>query len=184
VLAFDVLRGALEPRLNGGRRIGAEYREQRRDQRIRGREDRDVGWRQRLIVHVPAVMDVLIERALHDPGARQFTAARLRERAAEVDPVEAHDDIGVADQSARAARHVQRRRKRLKPMRCRKARAGLDVGEHNRSEPLGQRDAPGKIGGVGRYAVDHEQRLARRLQKAGRLGHRALAGGRPAPPLG
>ena len=93
--------------------------------------------------------------------------AGLAQRAAEVDPVEAQDHVGVADRLRRVAGHVEARRERMQRMLRRKAGARLDVGEHDGAEALGQCHAPREIGGIVGHAADHEQRPARRLQKLG-----------------
>ena len=100
-------------------------------------------------------------------AARQRAAAGLAQRAAEVDPVEAQDHVGVADRLRRVAGHVQARRERMQRMLRRKARARLDVRQHDGAKALGQRHAPREIGGIDGHAADHEQRTARRLQKVG-----------------
>ena len=181
VVAFVLLpvrgRRSLLPqvRRTRARRAAAESAssrsEERRDHRVRRRQDCDVGRRQPLVVHVPAVVDVLIERALNDFGLRQLAAAGLGKRAAEVDPVEAHDHVGVADQPSRVAGNVERGRKRVKAMARRKARAGLDVGQHQCAEALGERDATREIGGVRRDPADHQKRFACRLQQPGDFAH-------------
>ncbi len=156
-----------EPRLRCLLSAGAGRGEQCGDQSVGRREDREIGWRHRLIVHAPAVVHVLIERALDDLPARQLATAGLAQRAAEVDPVEAQDHVGVADRLRRAAGHVETRRERMQRMLRRKAGARLDVREHDGAEALGQRHAPREIDGIIGHAADHEQRPARRLQKLG-----------------
>ena len=106
--------------------------DERRHQRVGRGEHRQIRRRQRLIVHVVAVVDILVHRALDDLAARQLAAAGLAQRAAEIDPVEAQDHVGFDDQARRVARHVKARRERLQRMLRRKRRAGLDVGEHER----------------------------------------------------
>ena len=167
-----------EPRRRRGRGARAERGDERRDQRIRRREDREIGRRQRLVVHVPAVVHVLIDRALDDLGARQRAAAGLQQRAAEVDPVEAQDHVRVADEPRRIAGHVEARRKRMQRMARRKRRAGLDVAEYDGADAFRQRDAPREIRGIARHAADHDERRARVREQVGDFAHRP--GGRVA----
>jgi hypothetical protein len=149
-------RGVGEPRANVFRRAWAELGEKGRDQRIGHDEKREIAHRQRLIVGVPAVVDVLIERALDDLGARGLTVAGLQQRAAEIDPVEAQNRVGVAHELRRRTGHVQAGRKRMQLVLGWETRAGLDVGENDGVQAFRERHASREIRFVARYAADHD----------------------------
>ncbi len=61
---------------------------------VRVGRDEEIDRGQGLVVHAPAVMQLVIERDLDHLGRRR-TAERLQ-GAGEIDPVEAEDDVGLA----------------------------------------------------------------------------------------
>ena len=116
-------------------------------------------------------MDVLIQRALHDLGAGKLAAARLAQRPAEIDPVEAHDHVGFAQRLGCTAADVKARRERMQRVPGGKARSGLDVGERKRADALGQRDAALEVGGIVADAADQEERPFGSAQPLRDCGH-------------
>ena len=80
------------------------------DHDVGGGRHQHVDRRQRLVFHVGAGMQVLVERRADDLGRDLAGLLRLPQRAAEIDPVERQDDVGLAQQFARRfAEHVERR---------------------------------------------------------------------------
>ena len=83
--------------------------------------------------------------------------AGLTQRTAQIDPVEAQDRVGVADQLGRIAAYVEARWEGMQWVLRWKARTGLDIGEDDRADVLGERDTTLKIDGIARHATDHQQ---------------------------
>ncbi len=94
----ELVTGRLE-RLDPGRhqmRFGRPERsEQRGNRHVRLAVNYNIDWRQALIVHAPAVVQTMIDRNLHELGGD--VAARILERAGDVDPVETENDVGGTD---------------------------------------------------------------------------------------
>src|SRR5665647_2221672 len=76
-----------------GRRAGAERFEQRGHGDVRFAADEHIDRRQALVVHAPAIVQVMIERHLDDLGGE--LAAAILEGAGDVEPIEADDHVGV-----------------------------------------------------------------------------------------
>ena len=72
----------------------AERIEQSRHRGVRLAGDHHIDRRQALIVHAPAIVQMMIDRDLHHLG--RDVAADTLERAGDVDPVEAENDVGGA----------------------------------------------------------------------------------------
>ena len=137
-----------------------------------------VDGRQRLIFHVGAGVQVLVERAGDDLRRHLADALGLAQRAAEIHPVEREDDIGLAHQLARIlAEHVERRTV-MRRMIGREHRALLEVGDHAGAEPLGELDARLPELGLARAAAEHDHRLLARLAAAPPLRRRDSFAGR------
>ena len=97
-------------------------------------------------------------------------AAELLEGAGEIDPVEAEDDVGVADRVGRLGRqHDAAGRAGMQRMIGRERGADLEIGDHARAEALGQRDA--RVPGVeiARDAAGEDHRMLGVAQQVGGL---------------
>jgi len=73
-----------------------------------------------------------------------------REDAAEIDPVEAEDHVGLAQHLAHLLADLVEGADRMQRMVGREDRAGLEIGQHRRVQMLGQRNA--RLPGVRRLA--------------------------------
>ena len=113
----------------------AERVEQRGHRRFGRRGDVHVDGRQALVIHAPAVVQHVIERHVDDLG-RGLAAARGLERAREVDPVEAHDDVRRRDDRGGVGRQDHRGRADVQRVIGRKRGADLEVGDQSRSTPI------------------------------------------------
>ena len=151
------------------------------DHDIGGRRHRHIDRRQRLIFHVGAGMQVLVERAGDDFCRYIADVLGLAQRAAEIDPIERDDDIGFAQQFARVlAEHVERRTV-MRRMIGREHGALLEVGHHAGAEPLGKLYARRPVFGLARAAAEHDDRPLRALQQRQRLVDRGFATAAAAP---
>ena len=101
--------------------------------------EQDIDRRQRLIIHVPAAMQRVVERCVN--RRRRAIAAGSGERAPEIDPVEAQDYVGLRDDVGGLARQQHAGRGAMQWMIGRKGGADLEIGEHARAEQLCERDA-------------------------------------------
>ena len=94
----QLVAGRLGKLLRAARSCARGRRAQRFQQRRHGHVglavDEDIDRRQALIVHAPAIVQVMIDRHLNDLGG---DIADGLERARQVEPVEAEDDVGCAD---------------------------------------------------------------------------------------
>ncbi len=158
----------------GYRRVSGGRVQQLCDERVRRRQHRGVGGRQRLVVHAPAVMDILVERAVDHLRLRPFSAAGLLQGAAEVDPVERQDDIGLAHQRAGIGTDEQAGREGVGRVQGGEHGAVLEIGQHPRAQPLDQRHPPVPVRKLVGHAADHQQWPLRRLQRGGRGRHHRL----------
>ena len=140
-------------------RLGAapDRSDQRRDGRVGLRRDEQVDGRQALVVHAPAVVQVLVERHLDDGGRRRHAAGF--EGAAEVDPVEAEDHVGFLDRSDQVVGGKRRREAEMQRMVGRERRADLEVGHDPRVDCFGELDALLPIVFLARHAAGQDQRL-------------------------
>ena len=68
--------------------------EQRADDGIGLCGQQHVDGGQGLIVHAPAAVQAMIERGMDDLGGRAGRAEHRLDRATQIDPVEAEDDVG------------------------------------------------------------------------------------------
>ena len=145
------------------------------DDGVAGRRHRDVDGGQRLIFHVGAGMQILVERGGDDLGRDLSDRPGLPQRAAEIDPVQRQDDVGFAEKLARRfGEHVERRQI-MRRMVGRKHRAQLEVAHHAGAEPLGEPDARLPAFRLARAAPEHDHRpLGAREQRRGLI-DRALA---------
>ena len=137
--------------------LGADARDQRGHGGIGLRRDEQVDRRQALVVHAPAVVQVLVERHL-DHGRRRRRAARL-ERAAEIDPVETEDHVGVLHGGDHVVGREGGREAEMQRMVGRERRADLEVGHDARVERLGKLDALLPVLFLARHAAGEDQRL-------------------------
>ena len=99
--------------------------------------------------------------------ADTFPAALgLPQCAAEIDPVERQDDVGLAQELARRlGEHVERRQV-MRRMVGREHRALLEVGHHAGAEPLGETDARLPEFRLARTAAEQDHAAARRAPAA------------------
>ena len=126
--------------------------------------EQDIDRRQRLIIHVPAAMQRVVERCVN--RRRRAIAAGSGERAPEIDPVEAQDYVGLRDDVGGLARQQHAGRSAMQRMIGRKGGADLEVGEHARAEQLCERDALVPTIHAAADAPDQDHRILRRLQQA------------------
>ena len=158
-------------------RLGADGGDQRRDRGVGLRRDEQVDRRQALVVHAPAVVQVLVERHLDD-GRRRHAADRL-EGAAEIDPVEAEDHVGVLHRGDQVVGREGRGIAEMQRMIGRERRADLEVGGR-RARRAPRRAAMRRFQSsiVARHAAGEDQRLLGARADVGRLldqiGRRAL----------
>ena len=156
--------------------LAGDGAEQRRDGRVGFGRDEQVHRRQALVVHAPAVVQVLVERHL-DHGRRRHAADRL-EGAAEIDPVEAEDDVGVLHRGDQIVGGEGRRIADVQRMIGRERRADLEVGGDARVDRLGELDAALPVLDLARHAAGQDQRLLGAEQHIGglldQIGRRAL----------
>ena len=107
----------------------------------RGRQHH-VARRQALVIHAPAVVDEVIEGDLDDPRGRSIVAEERAQGTGEVDPVEAENEIGLAQ---RGGRLFDRRdgagRAGMERMIGRECRALFEVGDDAGAERFGKRHA-------------------------------------------
>ena len=124
----------------GGRARDArlDERQERRDRDVGRDREVDVGGRQALIVHAPAVVELVVERGEDDLGLYLVIAIGRLERAAEIDPVEAEDRIGLAQRGEGLGTRLVAGGRALQSVRGREAGAGLGVGQHRGIEGLGE----------------------------------------------
>ena len=78
--------------------------------RVRVGRNEQVGRRQRLMIHAPAVMKLVVERDSDHLRRRRDGAARGLQRAGQIDPVEAQDHVGGSDRLRRFLHRECRRR--------------------------------------------------------------------------
>src|SRR5579862_7532154 len=129
----------------------------------------DVDRRQRLIIHAPTVVQVVIDTHLNDLRRR---AANMLEGSGDVDPVEAEDDIGIADRlGGLRDRRDEARRAGMQRMIGGEGGARLEVGDHAGAEPLSKRDARVPGVEVAGDAAGKDYRMLGGAQKLGGLGH-------------
>ena len=148
---------------------GAERVVELGDHDVLGRRHRHIDGRQRLIFHVGAGVQILVERAGDDFRRHLADVLGLAQRAAEIDPIEREDDIGFAQQLARVlAEHVERRTV-MRRMIGREHRALLEIGHHAGAEPFGELYARRPEFGFARAAAEHDDRALRALQQRHRL---------------
>ena len=93
------------------------------------------------------------------------------ERAGEVDPVEAEDDVGLLDRRHQLVVDERRRRADVQRMIGRKGRADLEVGADLGAERLGERDARRPGLRVARQPAGEDQRMLGGAQHRDRLAH-------------
>ncbi len=158
--------------------------EQRAHQQVGIGRDRQVN---RLIAEGilgPAVVQGGVGRAGDDPGRRRMpVSGRRGDRPGQVDPVQADDQVRVADQRGGLGRQEQAGRVRVQPVGGREHRPGLEVGDHQRAVPFRQRDPAIPVLLIAAQAAEQEQRaagLAEELRRGrDRDGIGAVRPGRP-----
>ncbi len=130
--------------------------------------EKKIDGRQSLMVHAPAVVDAVIERDLND--FRCGGGADGPQRAGKVDPVQAQNDVGVADGRDAVGRDIARCAG-VERMIGRETRADLEVGDDAGVERFGKRDAgiPRFLAAGGASSEDHD--LLGRFQRCRRLVH-------------
>ncbi len=156
------------PRLDARHRRSAHRPGQGDHGIVRIGRDEQVDRRQRLVIHAPAVMELMIRRNLDDLclGRRP----RRAQGAGQIDPIEAEDDVGASDDLCGfAGGHQQGRFASMERMVGRECRSDLDVGHDARIQMFG--DADTRVPGVqsARRAPGEKDRLARGFQHARRL---------------
>ena len=134
---------------------------------LRGKQD--VDRRQRLIIHAPAAMQRVIERRMDDRG--RSVAARRLQCAAQVDPIEAHDDVGFLDRRGGVAGQEHARRRNVQRMIGGKRCADFEIGQHAGADEFGQAHARIPRFFASRCAADQKQRPLRSAQRIGRPFH-------------
>ena len=103
-------------------------------------------------------MDDVIERHLNDPGLGLLHPQRGLERAAEIDPVEAENDVGFLDRLQGILSATRSVGADVQTVVGRKGGAHLGVGDHARAEFLGKRHAIRPRRFAPRYASHHDER--------------------------
>ena len=93
------------------------------------------------------------------PVGREPAPAR-RQGAREIDPVEAQDDVRLANGRPGFRAQEQARRAAMEGMGGGEGRPGLEVGEPLGAEPLGQRHAPIPVTEIGRDSTHQDDRAA------------------------
>ena len=108
-------------------------------------------------------------------GSRARAAARRAQACSSEPPRSIQSRLRITSASRtswrRAPGHVQTGRKRMQRVLRRKARSGLDIGEDEGVEALGERDAPREVLLVVRHSPDHQQRALRRRAAARDFAH-------------
>ena len=123
------------------------------------------------MVHAPAIVKLMIQRDRdHLPGRRDRAARRLQ-RARQIDPVEAQDDIGGGDGLPRLLRQERRRCAEMQRMVGGKYRGAFEIGHHAGAQRLRQRHAIGPFPLAVRAAPHQDHRLLRRAQHRHRARH-------------
>ena len=162
--------------VRGGRALAlAERSEQGGHRRLRLAGEEDVDRRQALIVHAPAIVQLMIDRDLDHLGAE---SAAILERAGGIEPVEAEDHVGVADRLDRGC--VERHHARRADMQRVIGREGggdLEIGDDLRAEPLGKFHARIPSLDGARAAAGEDERMLGVLEQACRLRDEAGVGG-------
>ena len=128
-------------------------------------QQEDLRRRQRLVVLAPAAMQIGVLRTLYDRRARELSVARLAQRARKIDPVQAEDDVRLADQRAGFGADVDARREWMQRVRRRKARRSLEIGDHACAETLGELYAAREALEIVRHAADEDQRVLRARER-------------------
>ena len=125
-----------------------------------------IDYRQRLMVHAPAIVQRMVLRDLDDPRHRIAFAESSDQRARKVRPVEAQDDVGARDRVAGLGYCIDARSARMQPVIRRKARADLEIGHDLRVERFREADPLLPRGFVTRHAADQDHRsLGTRQQR-------------------
>ena len=148
--------------------IASQSLQQVLDQNVGRGGHRDVNRRKRLVFHVGAGVQVVIERGGDDFSRQLSRRSSLPQRTAEIDPIERENDIGLAEKFACRRRKYVERRQMVRRMIGRKDRALLEVGHNTGTEPLGEADAPLPKFRLARAASEHDHRpLGIRKQRRG-----------------
>src|SRR5215470_4151660 len=95
--------------------------------------------RQTLVIHTPAAMTVKIDRNLNDLRLDGVRAVSGLERACDVEPVEAHDHVRVADDFCTRETQESRWGRGMQRVIGRECGGLLEIGEHLRTELFGER---------------------------------------------
>ncbi len=111
----------------------------------------------------------MVERDLDHFGTRR--RSEPAQRAGEIDPVEAQNDIDVFEPLDAFRRH-RARRAEIERVVGRKARADFQVAQHARIERLGERDARLPDFRIARGAAGEDQHLLGAFEHGGRLLHK------------
>jgi hypothetical protein len=156
---------------------GAERVDQQRHRVFRIGGEQQVDRREALMVHAPAIVDLVVDRDADHLGVRG-RSLRGFQGAGEIDPVEAEDEIGLAERrEAFSIRRQHRRRAEMLRVIGREARADLQVGDDARADRSRQVYARSPRGFAARSTPDQHHDVLRGLQQRGGLRH-MLGGGR------
>src|SRR5262245_61147951 len=137
---------------------------------------RDIGFavneyvhrRKTLIVHAPAVVQMVIDRNLDDARGRHAGAEYRFQGSGKIDPIETQNDVSLAYRIGRLRSDADRAgRADVQPMVGWKGCGDLKVSSNPRAEPLGERDA--RVPGIEitRYAAGKNQRMLCLSQQIG-----------------
>ena len=142
-------------------RVLLQLFEQRRDHLIRLRCDQHVDQRQRLVIHAPASVQLMILRDLNNRRRWRLVAECRDQRATEIDPIEADDDIGVGDDLPRFRYRVDTGRACMQFMVRRECCADFQIGDDARADRFGETNTITPALHVARHTAHQEYWLGR-----------------------
>ena len=182
---LDDVAGA-DPDRRRGRRLPSrpaglsalDERQERGDRDVGLDREMHIGRRQALVVHAPAVVHKVVERGEDDLGRDRLRAAGRLEGAGKIDPVEAQDDIGLADKRAGGLARVVAGGRSVQRVARRETGPGLGVGQDDCAQRLGQLHAALPLGFAARGAADEDQRALRGSEQRRGLVQRRRVGRR------
>ncbi len=114
----------------------ADFSREVHDRRLGIAEQREIGGRQALVIHVDAVVQHLVHRNLDDARADVVVPEALLEGARQIHPVEAQDHVGVAHDRGSIGSEKHAGRRGVQRMVGRECGAHLEVGEDPRVQRL------------------------------------------------
>ena len=160
----------LRLRLVAGTAQTADGGNERPDDLVGRRQDLQVHRRQSEVIHAPAVVQVVVHRAVNDLGFDlRVLAQGLDEMTLQVHPVQRQDNVGILGHLGRCRRGTEARLERMQRMIRREGGRQLCIGQHGGAERLGEFDARIPVLGLARAAAEQDQRLLRIDQKLRRL---------------